>query len=141
MPFDSLDSFLKEQSDCFLFLDRLIESGTPVLVLNYEEFTKNLDSLLDQLQKSFNFSIDPQDITVLKNALCKENVIANTRKFNNFLEFDQFSSFLGAHIDTGELTKEFSDSVRDQLHLKSVNYSYIFKKWGYLNSDDPIEKI
>jgi hypothetical protein len=130
-PFSFLDKIIKGQVDAFKYLDALVERGFTCLVLRYEEFVNDFESLFCSLEKQFNIIIDPKDRAILKRALSKENVNKNIERFSSFSEHDEYHHFHGNHIYKGELSDPYLHYVKSAILSRLSENASLFQRWGY----------
>ncbi len=132
LPLSHLDYIVKSQVNAFKYLDALRARGFPCLILRFEEFANDFDSLFRSIEKQFAIVIDPEDREYIKKALAKDNVNKNIEKFPSFAEWDEFTQFRGSHIARGgEIPEEHLCLVKSALLSKLKVHSALFQKWGY----------
>lgn len=131
LPLKILDEILKMQVNSLRYLNKLISKNKKVLVLKYESFVDNFDSLFESIENSFRINISLTDKDIIKSALNKENVSKHIEGFSSFSQYDELSLFHGLHINHGEFSEEFEAIVRADIISRIQPYIREFKKWGY----------
>lgn len=131
LPFSSLDDIVEGQIEAFKYLDGLAERGFSYLVLRYEDFVANFESLFSSLEQEFAIVIDPKDRAFLKKALSKENVNKNIERFSSFSEHDAYHYFHGNHIRQEDPSEPYLLFVKQAILSRLSEHADLFKRWGY----------
>jgi hypothetical protein len=131
LPIKILDEIFNKQIKFMYDLDKIHEATPSMLILQYEKFQNNFNYIFDELESFFSISIADKDKDFLKRCLNKTNVLANTKHYKSFNDFDKFSTFHGNHIDIGELPPTIIDLVKEDLLLKLNSHKALLKRWGY----------
>lgn len=127
----NIKMYAKDQMDRWNGLERLLSHNLKVVVLKYEEFNDNMDHIFEKLEEEFSIVIDEKDKSLLRKALCKENVLKTVDKLENFSEYESINLFHGSHIDQGEISEEDKALIKRQIAKKFVQYKKELNKWGY----------
>jgi hypothetical protein len=127
----SLGRSIDSQIAHYNYLDALRKKGLLCLILRYEDFVNDFEPLFRNIENHFGIVIDPKDRALLKKALSKENVNRNIAHMSSFSEYDQYSSFHGAHIDKGEISELDLIQIKRAILVRLCRNADLFKKWGY----------
>ncbi len=101
------------------------------MCLRYEYFVDNFDYLFNVIEKTFSIKIDVRDKNLIKRVLSKENVTANTNKYNSFNNYSQITHFHGEHIDPKTTPPEVEKNLKVRIANKLKSYHHVLVKWGY----------
>ncbi len=117
--------------DAFNYIDGLHARGFPCLVLRYEEFVNDFESLFRSIEKQYALVIDPKDRAFLKKALSRRNVNKNIEKFPSFSEYDGYSNLHGNHIHQGEPSEAYLLLIKSAILSRLREHAALFQRWGY----------
>lgn len=87
-----------QQSDYLEFAVGLQSIGKNVLILKFEDFSVNIDNLIDFIEKQCSISIDSEDKELIRKGYSKENVFLCTKDLADFNEYLPISGYHGNHI-------------------------------------------
>jgi hypothetical protein len=103
--------------------------GKSILRLRYEDFSDNIDGLLDAIERAFHITIDMNDRTLIKEGYSKASIYANTEHLNSFDECLPISGFHGCHVsrDNYEPPEKFLRWLKIYVDKAKT----LFQRYGY----------
>ena len=69
-----------------------------VLICQYEKFSKDLNSMLNQIENRFNISISNHEREKITKYFSKEASILRSKKYKSFAQFDPITGIHGHHF-------------------------------------------
>jgi len=123
------EEVISRQADTLHCAEKLISKGKYVLFFNYENFTPNLTSFLEQLENQFTLSIPLEDKMLMLEGYSKENIYSCTKKLTNFAEYLPISGFHGDHVSLVKYKSPEEFVYWINYYLESVKP--LFQRHGY----------
>jgi len=121
-------SHIKEDIGCWKEIDSLLEKKKKVIVLRYEEFTKDMNVIFNAIEDAFCINIDQKDKEFLQENLSKKNVLAFSKNLASFAKEDLSTNIHGKHIQE---ESEISPSLQMEIEKKLLPHQLMFSRWGY----------
>jgi hypothetical protein len=109
----------------------LLEEERNCMIFRYEEFVGDIHHVFNDIESFFSIVIDESDKEFLERALSKENVIANTTRYQSFSEYDNITLLHGNHVASETLPIEDYQTIRRIALEKLESHREIIEKWGY----------
>lgn len=118
-------------------IDILQKLGKQVVLLKYEEFSKDIDVIFSSIEKAFSITIDENDKNHLRTTLSKESVLAYSNQIAKFNNWDRVTHIHGSHINDG---KKENLAVKESIKKSLFPYTDLLKKWDYILENNNSQK-
>jgi hypothetical protein len=109
--------------------EKMEAEGKDIQRFRYEDFSDNIEELLDAIERTFHIAIDLKDKELIKEGYSKASIYANTAHLNSFEEYLPISGFHGCHVSA-----DVYDPPEEFLHWLKIYVDKakpLFQKYGY----------
>lgn len=129
-PSKNLKNSIEEYIDSLNLIESLLEENR-VVVLKYENFTKDMDYIFHVIEEHLSIEIDDIDKKILYEELRVDKVKKYTKNLRSFGEYDQVTQYHGEHIDQTPADNRKKMELKSKITNGLIPYKEKLEKWGY----------